>query len=44
VLLCVTEFMHDKFPRVKTECNRAHEGLQQNRGPFLGQPISTRFI
>ena len=31
VFLCVAEFIHDKFPRVKTECNRAHEGLQRKR-------------
>jgi hypothetical protein len=31
VFLCVAEFIHDKFPRVKTECNRVHEGLQRKR-------------
>src|SRR5437016_1280415 len=31
VFLCAAEFIHDEFPRVKTECNRAHEGLQRKR-------------
>src|SRR6202140_970244 len=31
VFLCVVEFMHEKFPRVKTECNRVHEGLQRKK-------------
>src|SRR6266851_392092 len=31
VFLCVAEFIYDKFPRVKTECNREHEGLQRKR-------------
>ncbi len=25
--LCVVEFMHEKFPRVKTECNRGPDHL-----------------
>src|ERR1700675_540483 len=29
VFLCVVEFMHEKFPRVKTECNRVHEAFDR---------------
>src|SRR6202035_3016751 len=29
VFLCVVEFMHENFPRVKTECTRAHGVLQR---------------
>jgi hypothetical protein len=31
VFLCIVLFMHEKFPRVKTECNRVHEGLQRKK-------------
>jgi len=29
VFLCVVEFMHEKFPRVKTECNRVLEAFDR---------------
>jgi hypothetical protein len=29
VFLCIVVFMHEKFPRVKTECNRVHEAFDR---------------
>ena len=40
MFLCVAEFIHDKFPRVKTECNRVHEGLQRKEDFLLGRALS----